>query len=521
MKHFAIRLLAAAIPVSGALVGQSYLVVDLGAGSATDINNSGQVVGNAGRLGFFHDGASLRLLDNIVFNKFDLPGNPQGPVIRIATDTTANAINDAGQIVGSMQYSELFFGPPAGYVISSASLSTALAEPEVVRPSLDLTVPTGINSSGRVVGWALYDAGSPGQFVTAFVWGNGPTLEFGHRSQLNAINDSGVAVGSYGQPTNPSRPAAATYGARAITASASGTITNLDTRLPADLGTSRDILSEGTAINASGVVVGSRLQVLGGARHAFRHTGGDFEDLGTLGGTNSIARDINADGVIVGDAQLADGSTHAFRHAAGAMIDLNTVLPSGSGWELLSANAINNRGEIVGQGRYQGQLHAYKLTFAGLVNPPGISAQPEGGRLAFGASLTLTVSATGVTPFAYQWTLNGTNIANATNATYVIASASANDVGDYRALVSNTGGTTPSLVARVDVLDPELTAESYVGLKIVGGIGATYRIEFQQTPTVSTWTTLTNIVLTSSPQRWVDLESYGHPSRIYRAVRVP
>jgi probable HAF family extracellular repeat protein len=523
MKHFSIWLLAAAMPVSSILLGQSYLVVDLGAGSANDINNSGHVVGNAGRLGFLHDGISRRLLDNLVFNKTTPPPGDSGPpVIRIATDTSANAINDAGQIVGSMQYSDLVFGPPAGYLISEAALSSAQAEPEVVRPSFNLTVPTGINSSGRIVGWTLYDAGSPGQFIVGFVWGGGTDVELGHRSQLNAINDSNVAVGSFGQPVppGPSYPSA-TYGSRAITVSATGTITNLDIRLPNDLGGSLDILSEGTAINASGIVVGAKLQALGGARHAFRHTGSDFEDLGTLGGTNSVARDINADGVIVGEAQLADGSFHAFRYTAGTMVDLNTLLPASSGWELLSANAINNRGEIVGQGRFEGQLRAYKLTLADLVNPPGIQDQPAGARLALAATFTLTVSATGATPFSYQWTLNGTNIANATNATYVITSASANDVGDYRALVSNIGGTTPSLVARVDVLDPELTAESYVGLKIVGAVGATYRIEFQPVASAPAWTTVTNIVLTSSPQRWVDLESYGQPGRIYRAVRVP
>jgi len=45
------------------------------------------------------------------------------------------------------------------------------------------------------------------------------------------------------------------------------------------------------------------------------------------------------------------------------MTDLNSLLPSGSGWDLLDAAAINNAGDIVGTGiNPDGVEHAFLLT---------------------------------------------------------------------------------------------------------------------------------------------------------------
>jgi probable HAF family extracellular repeat protein len=45
-------------------------------------------------------------------------------------------------------------------------------------------------------------------------------------------------------------------------------------------------------------------------------------DLGTMGGTWGEAKDVNADGVVVGYASTAGGVTHAFLSRNGTMIDL-------------------------------------------------------------------------------------------------------------------------------------------------------------------------------------------------------
>jgi hypothetical protein len=44
----------------------------------------------------------------------------------------------------------------------------------------------------------------------------------------------------------------------------------------------------------------------------------------------------------------------------------------------------------------------------------------------------------------YQWSLNGTNISGATNASYNLASATTNDAGNYAVSVSNAGGSVTS-----------------------------------------------------------------------------
>ena len=45
------------------------------------------------------------------------------------------------------------------------------------------------------------------------------------------------------------------------------------------------------------------------------------------------------------------------------MTDLNTVIPATSGWQLLQAVSINDRGQIVGSGiNAAGQTHGFLLT---------------------------------------------------------------------------------------------------------------------------------------------------------------
>jgi hypothetical protein len=62
--------------------------------------------------------------------------------------------------------------------------------------------------------------------------------------------------------------------------------------------------------------------------------------------------------------------------------------------------------------------------------------------ITFGQSFTFTLVVTsGDGPFTYQWQLNGTNIANATNASYSVASAALTDAGTYTATVTDLAGS--------------------------------------------------------------------------------
>ncbi len=78
---------------------------------------------------------------------------------------------------------------------------------------------------------------------------------------------------------------------------------------------------------------------------------------------HSVAMDVNAAGLIVGNSQRVAGSAAvATLWKNGQPINLNALIPAGSGWDLRSAEGINDRGDIVGFGILGGQSRAFMLT---------------------------------------------------------------------------------------------------------------------------------------------------------------
>ncbi len=82
-----------------------------------------------------------------------------------------------------------------------------------------------------------------------------------------------------------------------------------------DLGTLGGSVSLAFGLNDAGQVVGSSYLAGGTTSHAcLWEPGQGIIDLGTLGGTQSEARRINNSGWIVGWAELPGGNDHAFRY---------------------------------------------------------------------------------------------------------------------------------------------------------------------------------------------------------------
>lgn len=161
------------------------------------------------------------------------------------------------------------------------------------------------------------------------------------------INDAGVVVGT--SQTNQAN------GVRAYRA------TNT---VMVNLGLLPGALPEGDsrafAINASGQIVGSSTTAAWTTHAVLWNAANVIQDLGTLGGSNSVATDINATGHVVGTSDIAGGAaTHFFLWtAASGMRDLTARLGN-----LTAIAGINDVGQLAGSFTTSaGQTHAFLYT---------------------------------------------------------------------------------------------------------------------------------------------------------------
>ena len=90
-------------------------------------------------------------------------------------------------------------------------------------------------------------------------------------------------------------------------------------------------------------------------------------------------------------------------------------------------------------------LDSYSLTGAGVVGPASVTISPSTNAVIGGLPATFAASVVGPVPAGYQWQLNGTNVANATNATYTIGSAALANAGSYT-VVANNVTSPPALL---------------------------------------------------------------------------
>ena len=85
---------------------------------------------------------------------------------------------------------------------------------------------------------------------------------------------------------------------------------------------------------------------------------------------------------------------------------------------------------------------------------PQITAQPSSVTVPVGATVALSVTATGDLPLTYQWQKDGFPIGGATNSTLVIPAGKTTDSGRYAVVVSESTGSATSATALVTVGTP-------------------------------------------------------------------
>lgn len=147
---------------------------------------------------------------------------------------------------------------------------------------------------------------------------------------------------------------------------------------------------------------------------------------------------------------------------------------------------------------------------------PMIAAATANTTVSPGGVAQLSVNAYGTPALHYQWFHDGQALP-ACGPNLIIANASFNQAGTYCVVITNGFGALTNC-ATLSVLDLKM----FAGLVLAGPVGTNYKIEY--IPTVGgtdTWQTLTNVILTTSPFVFFDMESPNESKRFYRATAQP
>jgi uncharacterized membrane protein len=225
---------------------------------------------------------------------------------------------------------------------------------------------TDINNQNQIIGYSdiLYQGG-PGPLSRAFLWQEGRmtvlTMPTDVAFNPLLINDNGTIL-----VYTETRKGSYSYSDAVL---ANGSLTYL--RAPDGAEGSfaaRDINNRGQLVGFGGAG--------GGGISGYLLENGVATNLSVIGGEAEFndPRAINGFGTVVGGTRplpLGEGGSaveipwktygHAFMYQGGRTYDLQTTIPADSGWVLREALDINDRGQIIGRGFFNGEHHSFLL----------------------------------------------------------------------------------------------------------------------------------------------------------------
>lgn len=141
--------------------------------------------------------------------------------------------------------------------------------------------------------------------------------------------------------------------------------------------------------------------------------------------------------------------------------------------------------------------------------PPSITTQPTNQTVTLGQNTMFAVVASGTEPLRYQWYFNtNTPLANATNATLTLNSVQTNDAGGYSVIVTNSAGSTTSVVATLTVRVPPSITTQPQSLVVTQGQNAAFTVVASGTAPLSyQWYFNTNAPLANATNATLTLNN--------------
>ncbi len=313
-----------AVLLTGAVQGApQYTITPMGVGGrAYALNEAGQAVGyyssgldDAPFLGFFWDG-QWTALPTLAGNAF------------------VQGLNDTGVAVGTSYAGSRYTDPRACLWLNGTIQDLNQPGQVTLERAFD------INNSGQIV---VKDHSQP------YIYENGSLRALGMKNAYK-INEAGQVAGSLetweiGYDGDIAQRAAF-----------------WDDGVVTDVGTFGGPSSTALGMNDLGRVVGRADTDVFGESRAFYWDGDNIHAIPA--GRGAEAHGINNFDYVVGQMYgINPEMATAFLYTDNQVYDLNDLIPHDSGWYLNGATAINDAGQIVGTGIYQGETwHMFLLT---------------------------------------------------------------------------------------------------------------------------------------------------------------